>query len=88
MIAIALDLILLLVTAEAAALAVHHHRTGRGIAPRQLVPNLAAGFCLVLAARLCVPPVAPTPAAQLAAGAVLFAALLAHVIDLAVRWRD
>lgn len=89
MIGAALDLVLLLVAAEAAALAVHHRRTRRGVAPRRLVPNLVAGFCLVLAARLCLPGGAPpAPAAQLAAAAALFAALLAHLVDLAVRWRD
>ena len=90
MIAATLDAVLILVVMEAVALALHHRRTGRGVAPRHLFPNLAAGFCLTLVARLCAAGGGAPPASRVtlaAVGAVLFAALLAHLLDLAVRWR-
>ena len=46
-----LDWLLLLVAAEAAAL-VLYHRTGRGVAPRSVLLNLASGAFLLLAMRL------------------------------------
>ena len=55
--------------------------TGRGIAPAELCVNLAAGAALMLAVRA---------ALRGALGSValwLCAALAAHVVDLALRWR-
>jgi hypothetical protein len=45
------DLILGLTLLEGLALALLHRRTGRGVAPADLVPNLLAGACLLLAVR-------------------------------------
>ncbi len=94
MIATALDAILAMVVIEATALSLYHKRTGQGIAPRSLLPNLAAGFCLTLAARLCLATTSADAAAleyarstPLAVGATLLAALVAHAFDLADRWR-
>ncbi|MEZ5788361.1 MAG: hypothetical protein R3D62_18210 [Xanthobacteraceae bacterium] len=44
-------MILLLVLAEAVAFAAYHRVTGRGIPFRDLIANLAAGACLLLALR-------------------------------------
>ena len=87
MIALATDCILALVVAEAAALVLLHRRTGQGVKPAYLLPNLAAGFFLVLATRLAASGSTQGAAGQAAIGAVLFAALLAHLLDLAARWR-
>jgi len=76
------DLILVLTALEALALAVHHRRTGRGVALADLAPNLLAGACLLLALR-----------AALAEGwwgwtaFWLLGALVAHLVDLSRRWR-
>jgi hypothetical protein len=77
-----MDAILGLVVVEAIALALYHRWTGGGIAPRHYLANLAAGFALLLAARLAL---AGGPAWQLAA--CLLASLFAHVSDFAGRWR-
>ena len=80
------DLVLLLTALEAAALTLYHRRTGRGIAPGALLPNLAAGACLLLALRAALraalggagwPPIA----------LALLGSLLAHLLDLRRRWR-
>jgi hypothetical protein len=77
------DAILLLVILEASVLAFLHQRRGLGPAPGRLLPNLAAGFCLLLALRL-----ALAEARGVAVAAALAAALVAHVVDLMLRWRD
>lgn len=73
--------ILALMLAEAAVLIVWHRATGSGIAPAQLLANLAAGAFLILAlgSALAGEPWAAT-AGWLAAG------LAAHIADLAMRW--
>ena len=75
-------LILGLMLLEGVALAAWHRRTGRGIAPLDLAPNLAAGAMLLLAVRAAL--VSPDP---LAPAPYLSVALLAHLVDLARRWR-
>jgi hypothetical protein len=42
-------LVVAFVALEAVVLAVYHRRTGRGVAPADLVPNLLAGVGLLLA---------------------------------------
>lgn len=76
------DLILALIAAEAAALAVYRQRTRRGPALPDLAANLMAGACLLLALRA-----ALAGAGWEVSAAWLGAALLAHVADLARRWR-
>jgi hypothetical protein len=76
------DLILAIVAIEVAALAVYFRRTGRGVAPIELVSNLLSGVCLLLALR----------AALLGASWVwvalpLIASFLAHLADLRRRWQ-
>ena len=81
MLAIAIDAILGLVVIEAVGLVLLHRKTGHGPAPRALLGNLAAGFCLMLAVRLAL---GRAPEALIAG--CLFVALIAHVGDLAARW--
>lgn len=87
MIALALDGLLVLVAAEAVALALLHARTGRGIPPRRLWPNLAAGGLLMGGVRLALGSAAPAPAAEAGLALVLAGAGIAHVLDMAARWQ-
>jgi len=77
-----IDLVLLLVAAEFVVLAFWHARRGRGIAARDLLPNLLAGAALLLAARS-----AFTGAPWLWTLGWLALALAAHTTDMARRWR-
>ena len=67
---------------EGLCLAVHHRRTGRGVAPRDFAANMLSGLCLMLALRTALGPGDPWPVlpALLAAGVI-------HGIDLWLRWR-
>ena len=76
------EMILGLMVLEAAALTAWRRRTGRGIAPLDLVINLCAGALLLLALRAAIVTSDPLSAAPF-----LAAALVAHVADLARRWR-
>ena len=77
-----IDLILVVVALEAAALLLYWSRARRGIAPLDMLPNLCAGAFLLLALR-----------ATLAGGGWMMASLclsaagLAHLIDVYRRWR-
>jgi hypothetical protein len=77
------DLILGLMLLEALVLLAYRRRTGRGIAPGNLVVSLLAGALLLLALRL-----ALTGEVWPAIAACLALALVAHLWDLARRWRD
>jgi hypothetical protein len=77
-----IDLVLLLVAVEFAALALWHAWRRQGIAVRDLLPNLLAGASLLLAARSAFAG-APWPWTL----GWLALALVAHVTDLARRWR-
>jgi hypothetical protein len=74
--------ILLLTVVEAAGLLALHRFSGRGVAPRDFLPNLLAGDFLLLAWLA-----NADHAAWPWIGAACFAALAAHVTDLARRWR-
>jgi len=76
------DLILALVFVEALVLFTFRYLTGRGVALRSLVPNLLAGVFLLLALRS-----ALLEAPWSSTAVWLAAALVAHVADLATRWR-
>jgi hypothetical protein len=78
-----IDLILGLVLVEAIALTVLYRLTGKGVAPRDLVGLLLAGACLLIAVRL-----ALTGAEWVWIGLWLALALIAHLADLALRWRS
>ena len=83
----ALDAILILVIVEAGVLVAWRARTGTGIPLHHLLPNLLAGFCLLLATRLALGDGRPGPVLMAALGGMLFVALVAHLVDLATRWR-
>jgi hypothetical protein len=76
-----IDLIVALMVVEAIVLTALHRRTGRGIAPARLWPNLLAGAFLMLALRASL-----TGAGAAAIGSFLFLGLLGHLVDLALRW--
>jgi hypothetical protein len=77
------DAILLLLGAEAVTLALWHRRTGRGPAPRRLLPNLLAGAFLLAALRTAL---SGGPETLLLLW--LAAALFAHFLDLRGRWSE
>jgi hypothetical protein len=76
-----IDAVILLTVCECLLLALYHRRTGRGMAPRDFLPNLCAGLALMLALR----------AGLSSAGwgwvaAALMASGLLHATDLRGRW--
>ncbi len=77
------DAILVLMLGEFALLAALHRRRGRGVAPSRLWPTFAAGACLLLALRAALAGSGPG-----LIGAWLAGALVAHVVDIAGRWRS
>lgn len=79
----ALDLILTLMGIEVMALVLLWARTHRGVPPIPLIVNLAAGACLLLALRA-----ALVGGGATAVGSFLVLALVAHLLDLALRWRS
>jgi len=76
-----IDLILILVLAEAVVLILLRWSTGRGIAPTALLSNLAAGAFLLAALR-----VGMSGAGDAWVGLCLALALVAHLADLRARW--
>lgn len=78
----AADVVLALMAVEAVLLLAVHAVTGRGLAPGELLPGLAAGALLVLALRA-----ALAGEGLAAATPFLLGALVAHLSDLALRWR-
>lgn len=77
-----IDIILALVAIEAITITLYWYATGKGIAPRDLLPNLIAGACLLLALRLTI-----ADFGWVTVCAALAAAGAASTIDLARRWR-
>lgn len=76
------DLILALVAVEIVALMAYRRMTHRGIPALDIVFNLLAGVCLLLALRG-----ALAQSGSLWIAVWLSAALVAHLADLARRWR-
>jgi len=76
------DLVLVLVVAEAALLVWHRRRSGRGVPVAQALAFLAAGACLMLALRA-----ALVDASWEWVAAPMAAAGAAHLLDLRLRWR-
>ena len=75
-----IDLILILITLEVAALPWLLRRLGASVTPGLLLPNILAGAALMLAVRLSL-----TDASWTLIGAALAAALIAHLADLWLR---
>ncbi len=76
-----IDCILAGMAAEAVLLTLLFRRSGRGVAPRALLPNLAAGAMLLLAMRL-----ALVGAWWGWVSIALLAGLAGHLADLRQRW--
>lgn len=76
------DVILALTLLEGLCIALHHRLTGKGLAPRSYALNLLAGLCLMLALRGSV-----QQSGWLQINIFLFAAGVAHGLDLWRRWR-
>lgn len=77
-----IDAVLIAVALQAVVLVALARRTGRGVPPASLLATLAAGGFLLLALR----------SALIGAwwgwtGLALLAALVAHLVDLRLRWR-
>ncbi len=77
-----IDFVIVLTLVEGLALALYHHRTGRGMAPSDFGANLAAGLSLMLALRAGL-----TGASWGFVAAALASAGLLHAADLRRRWR-
>jgi hypothetical protein len=80
--ALIVDLVLAVVAVELIAITVYWHAKRRGIAPAQLLPNLAAGALLLLALRFSLADY-PWPWYT----ACLALAGVANIADLRQRWR-
>lgn len=76
------DWVIAFTVIEFAVLAIHHHWTGAGAAPRDIGLNLISGLCLMLALRCAL---SGAGAAWIAV--CLLAAGGAHATDLRRRWR-
>jgi hypothetical protein len=76
-----IDLILLLIAAEAVGIFLLHRLDSRRPGPRDLYPNLASGAALMYAVKL-----ALQGAAWYALAACLALAFLAHLTDLSLRY--
>ena len=76
------SLVMGFVVLEAALLVAWQRRTGEGVAAADLLPNLAAGFCLLVALRA-----ALDGAAWHWLALRLLGAGAAHLLDLRRRWR-
>lgn len=77
-----IDIILALMALETIALLAFYRATGRGVAPRALLPFMAAGVCLMLALKA-----ALTGGSWQAVAGLLSLAFVAHLADIALRWR-
>jgi hypothetical protein len=77
------DLILALMAVEAVVLLTYRIATGRGIPPAGLATNLVAGALLLLALRSVL-----IGSLWIWTAVWLACALLAHIADLAQRWRN
>jgi hypothetical protein len=78
-----IDLIILLVVIEMAALLLLHRRTGQGPRPKSILPTLASGLLLMLALRAAI---AELRWEFIALPVTL--ALVTHLVDLRQRWRE
>jgi hypothetical protein len=76
------DLILIIVVLEAAFLVMMWRRSGTGVAPLDLLPNLCAGAFLLLALRVTL-----AGGGWMVACGCLAAAGVAHLTDVYRRWR-
>ena len=78
-----IDVIIAVTVAELLGLLLWHRVTGRGVAPRELVPSLVAGLLLMAALRLAV-----SGAAMAWLMLCFLGSGIAHAADLRRRWRS
>jgi hypothetical protein len=78
----AIDLVLAFVVLEGLVLLAAWRFAGRGLSPREVVSALVPGACLMLALRA-----ALVEQSGVVIAAWLFAALVSHLTDLALRWK-
>ena len=78
-----IDIVIAVTLIEGLVLWLWHRHTGRGLSPRELVPTLGAGLCLMLALRLVM-----TGGGWPGIVACLLGSGLAHGLDLRRRWRS
>ena len=76
------DMVIAFTLVECLLLAAYHRVTGNGVALRDLLPNIGAGLCLMLALR-CLARDTGSASVML----FLMAAGAAHAGDLLLRWR-
>ena len=81
-----LDLIVLGVIAEGAALIAYRRVTGRGLSTRAVLANLFSGGSLVVALRVSLETSVLAEEATAAVAICLSVALVAHIADLVYRW--
>ena len=74
------DLVIAFTLLEGVGLSLRHRLTGQGLPPRQLLPNLAAGLCLLIGLRLMLAGVG-----EWALAACLAGSGVAHLVDLRQR---
>jgi hypothetical protein len=76
-----IDIVIVITLLEGAFLLALHRKTGRGVAPRDFVLNMASGLCLMLALRLALSGVGwqMTALCLMAAGSL-------HAMDIYRRW--
>lgn len=77
-----IDFVIVVTLVESIVLAIYHRRTGRGLAPGDFLPTLAAGLALMVALRAGV-----TGAGWGFVAASLLVAGLAHAADVRRRWQ-
>ena len=77
-----IDMVIAFTLVECLLLAGYHRITGQGVALRDLLPNIGAGLCLMLALR-CLARDTGSASVML----FLMAAGVAHGGDLLMRWR-
>ncbi len=75
------DAVIVITVIELSVLIVHYRKTGRGLAPRELLPELGAGLFLMLGLRAVLAGVAWPWLPLCLAGAGL-----AHLVHLIRRW--
>ena len=82
LLALLIDLVIAFTLVEAVVLVLYHRATGKGVAPRDFLVNMASGLCLMLALR-CLVRDAGTAWVALC----LLTAGMFHGTDLWLRWQ-
>ena len=76
------DAVIVFTLIECLVLVVYHRSTGKGVAPRDFLANMASGLCLMLALRGLA-----ADAGMAWVAVCLAAAGVAHGVDMLMRWK-